>query len=199
MFCPNCGRKNIDTNTECEYCYTRLRNTTSFSEEEKTNINILNSGEIKVSKNAGGCITNVLMFFMVGPWLLVGLVFLVVGIFCSLSEHNETKDYEKTVATLNGYTNCTYDEAGDELCNAIYEYRVNGIKYTVSPSLLSNRFKQTDTVYYNPNNPSVSVMYAGWNNLIITGSIFIIVIVVIFILKTIVMKKIKRKNDNKCI
>lgn len=99
---------------------------------------------------------------------MAGIAFFGVGLFSSISEHNKTKGYEKTIAILKDYTNCTYDD-GSELCEVIYDYQVNGVIYTVSPSTLSNSsgFEERDTVYYNSNNPSESIMYASWSNLTI--------------------------------
>lgn len=75
---------------------------------------------------------------------------------------------------------------------------MNGITYSVSPSILSNRggFEENETVYYNPNNPSESIMYACWSTITIIGVIIIIVVIVIFVFKNIFMEKLSKGKDN---
>ena len=104
----------------------------------------------------------------VGSWLLVGIAFLGVRVFSSISEHNQTKEYKKVIAISKDYTNYTYYD-DSELCKAIYEYQVNGITYSVSSSSLSNHggFNESDLVYYNPNNLGESVMLEYINNFMI--------------------------------
>lgn len=196
MICPNCGKENKNTNIKCEFCSTQLIDVNSFNQKGilLENGNILNNNGTEVSSKKAGCLIYILILIFNGPFLLTGLAFLGVGLFSSISEHNQTKDYEETTAILKDYTNCNYDD-GTEFCEAIYEYQVNGITYTVSPKLRSNRsgFKYTDTVYYNPNNPSESIMYADWNSLTIIGTVILSIIIVIFIITAIVIKKKKRK------
>ena len=197
--CPNCGKENKNTNIRCEFCSTQLINTNEYDQYSNLvlNGNNLESKEINVSTKKVGCLTNILMLIFAGPWLLVGIVFFGVGLFSSISEYNQTKGYEKTIGILKDYGECTYDD-GNELCEAIYEYQVNGVIYTVSPNLLSNSdgFDESDTVYYNPNNPSESLMYSSWSNLTIVGLIFIIVVSVILVFINRKIKKISKGKDN---
>ena len=62
--------------------------------------------------------------------------------------------------------------------------------------LRSGGFEERDTVYYNPNNPSESIMYASWSNLTIVGFIIIIVVSAILISINKVIKKIAKGKDN---
>ena len=199
MMCPNCKKENKNTNIRCEFCSTQLIDVNEFNQQGifTPNGNIVETKEINVSTKKVGCLSNILILIFVGPWLLVGIAFLGVGLFSIISEHNQTKGYEKTTGILKDYTNCSYED-GSELCEAIYEYQVNGITYSVSNSSLRNigGFQQNDIVYYNPNNPSESVMYAGWGTITIVGFIIVIVIIVIFVLKNIIMKKISKGKDN---
>jgi len=199
MMCPNCKKENKNTNIRCEFCSTQLIDVNEFNQQGifTPNGNIVEAKEINVSTKKVGCLSNILILIFVGPWLLVGIAFFGVGLFSIISEHNQTKGYEKTTGILKDYTNCSYED-GSELCEAIYEYQVNGITYSVSPSSLRNigGFQQNDIVYYNPNNPSESVMYAGWGTLTIVGFIIVIVVIVIFVLKNIIMKKISKGKDN---
>lgn len=199
MICPNCRNENKNTNIKCEFCSTQLIDVNDFNQQGviTSNGNIVETKEIKVSTKKVGFLSNILILIFVGPWLLMGIAFLGIGLFSSISEHNQTKGYEQTTAILKDYKNCTHDD-GSELCEAIYEYQLNGITYSISPNLLSNRdgFDKSAIVYYNPNNPSESVMHAGWSILTIVGFIIVIVVIVIFVFKTILMKKILEGKDN---
>ena len=123
------------------------------------------------------------MIFIFAPWFLIGLVFIGVSSYSNISDNTKSKDYLETEGKLVGYKNCQYDNDGDELCDAVYEYTVNGVTYKGSPNLLSNRsgFKQTTLVKYNPNNPSEYVMNSGRNGSLIAGIIMVTVVSVIFI------------------
>lgn len=140
-------------------------------------------------------ISNLITLIFVLPILFVGIAFAGVGIYCSILEYKETKGYEKTTGILKKYINCNYD--GSEQCEAIYEYQVNEITYSVSPKLISNRdgFETTSIIYYNPNNPSEAVMGAKWGTLAISGFIIILFVIVIFILK-IKMRKVLKVGNN---
>lgn len=197
--CPNCGKENKNTNIKCEFCSTKLIDENKFNQHSNFLVNDKagETKEINVSPKKAGCLSSILILIFVGPWLLAGIAFLGIGLYYSISEHNQTKGYEKTTGILKYYANCTYDD-GNELCKATYEYQVNGITYTVSPSSLRNSggFEESDTVYYNPNNPSESIMYAGWSNLTIVGLIIVIVVSAILISINSSMKKISKGKDN---
>ena len=189
--CPNCGKENKNTNIKCEFCSTQLIDENKFNRQGdfEINDNIVEINGVNVSpKKVRGCLSSILSLIFVGPWLLVGIVFLGVGLFSSISEHNQTKGYKKTTGIL---TNCIVDEA-------IYEYQVNGDTYTASPNMSSNCdvFKERDIVYYNPNNPSESIMYANWNIITITGLILVIVPVIILIYTKNKKKKILKSEQN---
>lgn len=199
MICPNCKKENKNTNIRCEFCSTQLIDVNEFNQQGifTPSGNIVETKKINVSTKKVGCLSNILILIFVGPWLLFGIVFLGVGLFSIISEHNQTKGYEKTTGILKDYTNCRYED-GSELCEAIYEYQVNGITYSVSPSTLRNRggFKDNKTVYYNPNNPSESIMYSSWRTLTIIGFIIVVVVSVIFAFINIFIKKLSKVKDN---
>ena len=188
--CPNCGKENKNTNIKCEFCSTKLIDENKFNQHSNFLVND-KAGETKVinvSPKTVGCLGKILGLMFVGPWILVGIVFLGVGLFSSISERNHTKGFEQTTGIL---TNCVVDEA-------IYEYQVNGDTYIASPNMSSNcdGFKERDIVYYNPNNPSESIMYANWSILIIIGLILVIVPVIISIYTNNQKKKILKGEEN---
>lgn len=188
--CPNCGKENKNTNIKCEFCSTQLIDENKFNQYDNFVINSdgIETKVINVSPKTVGCLGKILSLMFVGPWILAGIVFLGVGLFSSISERNYTKEFEQTTGIL---TNCVVDEA-------IYEYQVNGDTYIASPSRSSNcdGFKERDIVYYNPNNPSESIMYANWSILIIIGLILVIVPVIILIYTNNQKKKILKGEEN---
>lgn len=78
----------------------------------------------------------------------------------------------------------------------MYEYKVNGVTYKGSLSLVKSNpeeFKQTLIVKYDSNNPEEYVMEAGWYKLLIVGTIMIIVVVAIFISVKVYVKKLLKR------
>ena len=181
--CPNCGKENKNTNIKCEYCGTELNHieqNDKFLNKDysQTNVKTINLGSKKAKH-----ITSAILIFILAPWFLAGLAFIGVSSYSNITDYNKSKNYLETEGKLVSYQNYQYDDDGNELCNAVYEYTVNGVTYKGSPNLLSNRsgFKQTATVRYDPNNPSEYVMNSGWNVLLIAGIIMVTVVLVIFI------------------
>lgn len=197
MVCPRCGNENKSTNICCEFCGEQL-----IDEKEldtyalaKEKLSSFERKEINISTKKVSCLGNVLIFFFLGPVLLIGIVFFFTGLIFSFSEHRQTKGYEKTEGVLKEYTNCTYEDK-KELCEAVYEYRVNGVSYTVSPRTLSGRdhFDKEITVYYNPKDPKESMVYASWLFLTITGFFMVVFVLIFFAFKN---KKVKRLSQGK--
>lgn len=196
--CPNCGRENKNTNIRCESCDTELNhieqsNNFLNNDYSQTNVKTIDFGSKKAKH-----IISVILIFLLAPWFLVGLAFIGVSSYSSIADNSKSKNYLETEGKLISFENCQYDDDGDELCNGVYEYTVNGVTYKGSPNLLSNRsgFKQTATVKYNPDNPNEYVMNSGWNGLLIAGIIMVTVVVIIFIAVKKTIKKLSRKvND----
>lgn len=201
MVCKNCGKENKNTNIRCEFCNTELIDTNNYFNQENiaygTNT-ILKPQEVEISTKKIGCFSVIFGLLLNGIWILFALVFIGFGLYSYISEHNQTKNYDETVATLVNYKNCRNDD-GTEICNAVYEYEVNGIIYTTSPNVLSNRggFETTETVYYNPNNPSESIIYASSVNiiLIVIGFIILFAIIGSFIYRVVKIKKNTQNTD----
>lgn len=196
--CPNCGKENKTTNIKCEFCGQNFIEKEIIDSTNSLNVSVLTStnGSNKNSLKKAGCVSNIILFMSFGPFILAGILFTGVGLYSYISERSQTKNYDNTIATLKDYINCEYDD-GDELCEAVYEYQVNGITYTISPNQLSNPggFKTTDTVYYNPNNPKEAIIYANWGTLTIIGIIITIVIISFFIKANINLSKMNKKVD----
>ena len=195
--CPNCGYENKNTNIRCESCGKELNHieqSDKFFNKDNSQINVktidLESKKVK-------CITTVILVFVLAPWFLIGLFFIGVSSYSSITDNNKSKNYLETEGKLVSYENCQYDD-GDELCSGVYEYTVNGVIYKGSPNLLSNcsGFKQTIIVKYNPNNPNEYVIDSGWNWLLIIGIIMVSVVVLIFISVKNSIKKLSKKVKN---
>lgn len=189
------GQEKKNTNIRCESCGTELNHieqNDNFLNKDysHTNVKTIDLGSKKAKH-----ITSAILIFIFAPRFLIGLVFIGVSSYSNISDNNKSKNYLETEGKLVSYENCQYNDDGDELCNAVYIYTVNGVTYKSSPNLLSNRsgFKQTATVKYNPNNPSEYVMNSGWNGLLIVGIIMVTVVLVIFISIKISIKNYQKK------
>lgn len=194
MICNKCGRKNKNTNIRCEFCSNQLIDVETYQQSKINDVVILNGEHSKAS----GCIIKLIVFMSLGPFLLAGILFFMVGLFATISEENQIRDYEKTTGVLKGYTSCEYDD-GSELCRVKYEYQVNEKSYTVSPNSLGDMesFKSEEVVYYNPNNPQESIIRAGWHVHMIFGGILTIVIGFIIVKTLIFLKPIKSSINKK--
>ena len=135
MVCRNCGKENKNTNIRCEFCNTQFIDDNYFNQENimSDTSNVLSTKNIEVSTKKIGCFSVILSLLLNGMWILFALAFIVFGFYSYISEHNQTKNYNKTFATLVSYKNCRNDD-GTEICNAVYEYEVNGVTYTTSPN-----------------------------------------------------------------
>ncbi len=194
--CPNCGYENKNTNIRCESCGKELNHIEQsdnfLNNDYQTNVKTIDLGSKKVK-----CITSVILIFVLALWFLIGLFFIGVSSYSSITDNNKSKNYLETEGKLVSYENCQYDD-GNELCSGVYEYTVSGVTYKGSPNLLSNRsgFKQTIIVKYNPNNPNEYVIDSGWNWLLIVGIIIVSVVVVIFISVKLSIKNSSKKVKN---
>lgn len=194
--CPNCGYENKNTNIRCEACGKELNHIEQsdnfLNNDYQKNVKTIDLGSKKVK-----CITSVILIFVLAPWFLIGLFFIGVSSYSSITDNNKSKNYLETEGKLVSYENCQYDD-GNELCSGVYEYAVSGVTYKGSPNLLSNRsgFKQTIIVKYNPNNPNEYVIDSGWNWLLIVGIIMVTVVVVIFISVKLSIKNSSKKVKN---
>lgn len=194
--CPNCGYENKNTNIRCESCGKELNHIEQsdnfLNNDYQKNVKTIDLGSKKVK-----CITSVILIFVLASWFLIGLFFIGVSSYSSITDNNKSKNYLETEGKLVSYENCQYDD-GDELCSGVYEYTVSGVTYKGSPNLLSNRsgFKQTIIVKYNPNNPNEYVIDSGWNWLLIVGIIIVSVVVVIFISVKLSIKNSSKKVKN---
>ena len=194
--CPNCGYENKNTNIRCESCGKELNHIEQsdnfLNNDYQKNVKTIDLGSKKVKG-----ITSVILIFVLAPWFLIGLFFIGVSSYSSITDNNKSKNYLETEGKLVSYENCQYDD-GNELCSGVYEYTVSGVTYKGSPNLLSNRsgFKQTIIVKYNPNNPNEYVIDSGWNWLLIVGIIMVTVVVVIFISVKLSIKNSSKKVKN---
>lgn len=194
--CPNCGYENKNTNIRCESCGKELNHIEQsdnfLNNDYQKNVKTIDLGSKKVKG-----ITSVILIFVLAPWFLIGLFFIGVSSYSSITDNNKSKNYLETEGKLVSYENCQYDD-GNELCSGVYEYTVSGVTYKGSPNLLSNRsgFKQTIIVKYNPNNPNEYVIDSGWNWLLIVGIIIVSVVVVIFISVKLSIKNSSKKVKN---
>ena len=151
MVCKNCGKENKNTNIRCEFCNIELLNLDDTSNPKKEEITLQQK------------LCMLCTFVISGAMIIYGLFAICSSVYSFISENKIKNEYSKTYATLVKYKDCQYNEDNIEVCNAIYKYEVNNNAYTVSLDLevIRDVYENNEIVYYNPNNPNDSVIYAG--------------------------------------
>lgn len=152
LLCPNCGKKNKSTNIKCEFCSSELNKEEKESESNKITL------EQKI------CMVCGLVAF--GAIVIYGIYIICSSVYFLTTEKKIKKEYSQKYATLMEYTDCQFNEDKQEVCNAIYKYDVNDKTYTVSleSEVARDAYQKSEIVYYNPSNPSDSVIYPSNNN-----------------------------------
>ena len=177
--CPHCGtKKNSSLDIRCHYCGYQF----------------LDAVAKKNMIKRAGKIVNIVVIGFCLPFLFFGLIFLGVGLYSTINEHNKTEGFEKTIGYFVDfdYENCSLDEDRN-LCRGIYSYEVDGKTYEVSPQELSDDFEQQRNVYYNPDNPEEGVIYVNWFWLIFVGGIVVCFCISIFIVQKVLFMKTLKK------
>lgn len=137
------------------------------------------------------CYFNIYACSLVYYWIS----FFGVSTYSIINDNRKSQNYLETEGKLVSYE-LQDSMIDDEYYEGVYEYKVNGVTYKGSPSSVKSNpeeFKQTLTVKYDPNNPEEYVMEAGWNKLLIVGTIMIIVVVAIFISVKVYVKKLLKR------
>lgn len=202
MKCPSCGSENKNTNIKCEVCGAELHPEEEDRSILDSNINptyvdrqkIVNGLDyINKRKKGIGCLSNVIISIILIPWILAGLAFIGVSLYSIISNIKVSKNYDETEATLVDYV-IKMDSEGKEDYKAIYEFEVDGVKYTASPDKVGskNSFKKTAKVKYNPEYPNENLMASGWGSLLATGIVMEIIIAIIYIG---IRRKLKGMSD----
>ena len=202
MKCPSCGSENKNTNIKCEVCGVELHSEEEDSSLFDSNINpkyverqniVKGLDYINKRKKGIGCLSNIIIAIILIPWILAGLAFIGVSLYSIISNIKASKNYDETEATLVDYV-IKRDGEGKEYYKAVYEFEVDGVKYTASPDKegSKNSYKMTAKVKYNPEYPNENLMASGWGSLLVTGIIMEIVIVLIYIG---IRRKLKGMSD----
>ena len=187
LICKNCRKENKSTNIKCEFCNSEL---VSLGDT-------FNSKREEITLQQKLCM---LCFFVIsGAMIVYGLFAISSSVYTFILENKIKNEYNETYASLIEYTDCQVDEDNNEVCNAIYKYEVNNNTYTVSLDLevVRDVYQNSEIVYYNPNNPSESVIYAGMErNLarmfgIVLGIIMICVAIFMILFTVSVYKTLK--------
>ena len=130
---------------------------------------------------------------------MVGLLFFVIGTFSTINEHKKIEGFAKTDAYYVDTYDCYTDSDSGTFCEGIYVYKVDGIEYYASPAEESNSFPEKRDVYYNPNNPSESVILTNWLTLVIIGGILTFGFITVFLIQFFYFKKQIKNIDKKVI
>lgn len=202
MKCPTCGSENKNTNIKCEVCGTVLHPEEEDYSLFDSNINpkyvdrqkTVNRLEyINKRKKGIGCLSNVIISAILIPWILAGLAFIGVSLYSIISNIKVSKNYDETEATLVDYVKKS-DIEGKDYYIAIYEFEVDGVKYTASPDKegSKNSYKKTAKVKYNPEYPNENLMASGWGSLLATGIVMEIIVAIIY---RVIRRKLKRMSN----
>lgn len=174
MICPNCGSSNNDNNNYCLVCSTKLdkKKDKKYKRKEKSRLEIPAKG-IRIINT----IINVIVF---GPIIFAGIYFLFTGIFFTIVDKYKIRDYDETIAYFKEVTDCEYESSTDLDCKGIYEYEVDGKKYTYKTvtDIDTNEIPEEETIYYDPNNPEESLIYISWFMEMLIGGIILVFAIV---------------------
>ena len=190
MVCSKCKKENKNTNIRCEFCNTELVNLDNISNPKREEITL----QQKLC---------MLCFFVTsGAMIVYGLFAICSSVYSFILENKIKSEYNQTYATLVEYTDCEVDEDNNEVCNAIYKYEVNNNTYTVSLDLevVRDVYQNSEIVYYNPDNPNKSVIYADTEKDIvrifgiISGIVMICVAIFIILFTVSVYKTLKESK-----
>ena len=210
IFCSNCGTENKSTNIKCEYCGNVINEGEEvkdidveeyMKEYKKLHSNPLTEEEKKAAQKATKTFLTVfvvifLIIFLV-PFFMIGIVFTTISSSFGKIEDEVTSGYIQTEAYLIKYTEPNSNDA----YKGIYEYEVDGEKYTITSNFASNvrsMFDEDIIVKYNPQNPEIATIVDDDGLAILggIGTIFLSVPVFIIIIVIIIFVIVKR-NKNK--
>lgn len=196
MMCPYCKKENKNTNIRCEFCGTQLINDVIINQNNTITYNENKNVQIPTKKI--GCIVIIIFLLMSLPSLFLGTLSFGLDAYLYIKERIQSVGYEETIGNLINYDDCEFYDDNSELCNAVYEYKIGEVTYSISPNLLSSRsgFSKTMTVHYNPDNPKEAVIYIQ-QGISLFGIVFIICSLIPIITIIIVFKKISKNKSFK--
>lgn len=190
MKCLNCGCENDITDTRCRFCGYELNCEQIMKTEEiinKANEFVSKVNDVSDSSSVGK-IRKFIQYIPLCIISVVAIIFLLIGIGCTISEKYKAKGYSETEGVLVNFKmeESYRDGKRDVYYTGVYEYVVNGQKYMGSPNKLSDadNFKEKVKVKYNPDNPSEYVISSDWYELYIPAIIALgVVIIYLVVLK----------------
>lgn len=210
IFCSNCGTENKSTNIKCEYCGNIINEVEKIDniddieeyieEYKKMHSKPLTEEQKKAKQKATKTFFTVfviifLIMFLL-PFLIVGVVFTSISSSFGSIEDKISSEYIEVQASLIEYT----DLNSDGTFKGVYEYEVDGEKYTVTTNYASSvksMFDEYATVKYDAENPE-NAIFCNDPGISIFGSIgfFMIAFVVVVIIVVIVIFIIIKRKDN---
>lgn len=145
--------------------------------------NLDNAKYSKVFSIIGKCIS--LFFLIIYIFILIFILYnIIFTIYSTITESKIKKTYDAVEGVLVRYKDCKNDEESS-ICNALYEYQVNGDIYTVSLDLEkeTDSYPKKETVYYNPNKPNISIICSNTATsiMLIIALLYIALVMTIFL------------------
>ncbi len=187
MQCPHCKKENKHMTLTCIYCGRGLQ----VLQAEQKAINQERLEEVKERRRAHdnaakiGCgFASILLILILIPVFYMGYSFLTIGLGESSIDRKDISNYVETSGNVIKYQNCTLTAQKKEKCKAVYEFEVDGQKYTsiTSVSNEKEKFEKTEKVKYDPEKPTENVVSIKMPSYIIIGSIILVAVVLILII-----------------
>jgi len=201
MVCPNCKTTNDSNNKFCSLCGIDLNSEYKTTEtsivESDTSDNNEFFGVPKKSVKILGLAVNIIVII---PFFLVGIVFFSIGLYNTILEKSKVKDFSKATGYLKEITDCEEEYDEDDYyvhCVGVYEYEVEGVKYTISSKELTEPkdITQSIRIYYDPKKPSKSHILGDWIGYIIFGSIFLVIALITLAIRQTILHFIINSNN----
>lgn len=195
MKCIRCGyENNSDNNIRCEACgYTFNEDFDDMVREGKIITRKMEKKDYIIAVSIVAVpflIMGIMMFSMFNMEKIMGL------------EEPRPANSKQTEGILTNYSECHYDDEHDEVCKAVYKYRVDGKEYTETTTFYSEKSMHDNKVkiHYNQQNPNDSSIEIIEDSIFATAekvSIYVYLIMAIVIISTpiILFVKLSKQKD----
>ena len=190
MQCPFCKKENTRVSLTCIYCGRGLQaiqqNNPPISQEKMQEVKTRRRANDNAAK-AGCGFASIIVFGILILIFHMGYTFLTIGLGEQPLEKKNITNYGETTGTLVNYKNCILSAQKKEKCKAIYEYEVDGNKYTATTTISKEKekYEKTVKIKYNKDNHEENIIKIKITSYIliggiIAGSAIVVAIVLVF-------------------
>lgn len=186
MKCPHCQKDNKRVTLTCMYCGRGLQvipEETKYINQQKLNEVKARRKESDKAAKVGCSVASILLIIILIPIFFMGLTFLTIGLGENSLEKKDISNYKETTGSVIKYQNCTLTAKKEEKCKAVYEFDIEGKKYTAITSISSekDKFEKEEKIKYNPEKPEENIVSLKMPSYIIIGSIIIAAVLLVLI------------------